>query len=237
LKKEVLDYFKSKNDEGNNTIYGRQGLNTYMYKNKNVVFYGLPKIYKSALERAYNGNILDEVKEGYKDLSTIRSDDVGFVNTEYDAAGKEVFKIPLHFRDGKGDNKMKAKDQSLDLFTIFRLEAKNINRYKNRREVELEFSTLLDVAYYKPIYLQKGSQNSKNVNTGKFEFTENAANSNMYKMLKNLNEQQFYDVLNKNGVKVPIFGMDANKVTSKITGLASFLSLTLNMGQGVANIK
>jgi len=236
IEKEVLDYFKSKNDEGNNTIYGRQGLNTYMYKNKNVVFYGLPKIYKSALERAYNGNILDEVKEGYKDLSTIRSDDVGFVNTEYDAAGKEVFKIPLHFRDGTGDNKMKAKDQSLDLFTIFRLEAKNINRYKNRREVELEFSTLLDVAYYKPIYLQKGSQNSKNVNTGKFEFTENAANSNMYKMLKNLNEQQFYDVLNKNGVKVPIVNLDANKVASKITGLASFVSLPLNLGQGFANV-
>jgi hypothetical protein len=129
---------------------------------------------------------------------------------------------------------MDPKDISLDLFTSYRLEAKNLSRYKVKSQLELEFSSFIDVAAYKPIYLRSGSQRHQNPKTGEFEYTNNSLDSNMYKALNNMYEQQFYDVLNKNGAKLG--KLDANKLASNINGIAAFLSLTFNLGQGVANI-
>lgn len=228
---EMLDFFKQIIEDSHKTTYGQKSLKRFA---NGMHFYELPKIRKSKLERMLDGSLISKsnLKETWEDLTKINPDDVGYVNSKIDAEGNPILEIPIHYRDTY-QHRMDPKHQSLDLFSIFRLERKNSRRYEVKKNAEMEINTLLDVARSKPVYTKKGNKTIHNKELGTFNY-DLGSESNIYKMLNNMVEQQFYDIANNNGIQ--FFGKDANKLASYVTGLSSFLSLTFNVGQGVANI-
>ena len=232
VEKKVLNFFGEIIENSHKVTFGNKSLKKFA--GEGIYFYELPKIMKSNLERALDGSLisLSNLKETKNRLKNIQPDEVGYVNSKLDGEGNPLYEIPIHYRDSF-EYPMDPKQQSMDLFSIFRLEKKNANRYEVKQEAEIDISTFVDVVAHKPIYTTLGNKKMHNKDTGSFNY-QYGVNNNIYKMLINMMEQQFYSISNKNGVTIA--GVDANKLANYATGLSSFLSLTFNIGQGVANI-
>ena len=117
---------------------------------------------------------------------------------------------------------------------IYRLEYKNTNTYKIRRNVEMELNMLLDIVKNKPFYDRSGTRYNVKRTTNKINIKPDGENTNVYKMMRNMLESKYYDILKKGDVKVN--NVDANKIVSFINGVSAFFSLTFNVASGVANV-
>lgn len=225
--KAAIEHYKSIIDQGHK-VNARESLKTYGY---GAFFYELPKITKSGLERTYAGDIKGALKEQWDYLSKTRADDIEYTNESVDLSGKTIRELKMHYRDRYGvfDN----KSQSIDLANIFRLERKNVNIFKLRREREMEFSFLIDIAKNQKFYQRNGNLLQRALNKEKLHINTNE-NSNLVQNLKNMMDYRFYDISIKNNKK---WGpVDANKATNYVNGLTAFMALSFNFASGTANV-
>jgi len=225
---KVRDFFEGILETSSKNTYSQDSLITYSYGTK---FYELPKITKSDTERIWTDLNVDIVKDKWTDLTTVRPDDVGYSSKNTDLENNEINKLRIHYRDrgGKFDN----KQQSLDLMTVMRLEYKNGNMYKVRKDTELELKFLLDIAKNKKYYQKEGTQKVLNLRSKKLNIVE-GKDTNTFKMMSNIMESRFYDMMNKNSVKLG--SVDLNKAVQFINNTSGFLTLSLNIASGTANV-
>lgn len=224
---KVKDFFIDIINTSMENTYGVDPLITFSHGAR---FYELPKITKSDKERAFEGNVKGILSDKYKDLTELRSDDVNYVERYVDQNNEVIKKLRIHYRN-KGN--FDPKDQSLDLFSIFRLEYKNTNRYKHRKEYETELNFLLDIAKNKTYYQREGTRLVYKKNTKKYNEIA-GKESNTYKMLSNMLESRFYDINKRHNLKMG--SVDVNKAISFINKGSSALALSLNYASGTANV-
>jgi len=227
--KEIRDFFINIEEVSAKITFNRNSL-IRKIKGQDVSFYSLPKISKSLMERIYDGSVSNEYSEFKKDMTEIRPDDFGYVKEAVDGELQPLNTIPIHYR-----GKLSPKEQSIDLFNMFRLEFKNTNSYKLRHEFETEISIFKSIADNKSIKATKGGGINKQINTytNKALIKENEG-GNISKTVNFMIEQQFYDIMNKQGLKMGKY--DMNKVVSKVNNLNSFLSLSANTAASTANV-
>ena len=225
---KVLNFFVELTEENNKFYNGGNKLVKYQFKTK---FYELPKITKSDTERVWNGGVAGIAKDKYAELTEVRPDDIGFTTEFTNVANKRVYRLKEHFRDpaGKFDN----ASQSLDMMTNMRLDYQAANANRIRKESEPILKMLVDLAKSKDYYEKSGTRDVVNSSTGKLK-TYKGVNSNTFKFAENMLETKFYDQLNKNNVK---WGkVDANKAVKFFNSATAFMTLSMNIASGTANV-
>jgi hypothetical protein len=233
---KVLDFFKGILDESGKVTNGKsQNLIKYSYSiNKNKVkeytmFYELPKINKSDAERVWGDGFSGIIKDKIDDLKEIRPDDVGYDTRERGVDGRAISRLKVHFRSNNFDH----KNQSMDLMNVFRLEYKNTNRYKIRKDAELELGLLLDVAKEKEYLERSGTRYKVKANTGKVNLIKGHS-TQTFQMMTNMMESKFYDIMKKSDSKIA--GKDLNKIVGYINNISSTFALSLNVASATANV-
>lgn len=225
--RKVLDFFIETTDQSHKDTYGKDSLIKYSYGTK---FYELPKITKSDAERIWSGGSKDILSDKWKDLTEIRPDDIGYSTIETDMNNNPIYSLKIHYRDS--NNKLENKNQSLDLFNVYRMEYKNGSAYKHRSKVETDLNFLMDVAKNQKYYEVKGTQNVINKRNQKSNLLEK--DSNTVKMMQNMMETKFYDIMNITGTKIG--SVDMNKAVGFVNSASAFLTLSLNIASGTANV-
>lgn len=225
---EVLNYFKKIIDDGAKKTFYHDTLTT---KRFGAVFYELPKITKTDAERIWTGETSGMIKDKWQNLTQTRPDDIGYVTKQTDYEGKVINEIPVHYRDKY--NNFDHSMQSLDLFNIFKLEYQNTNAYKYKTSFKNDLQYLIDVAENKSYYRLAGTTIVKSTKTEQQDIKP-GLESNTVKMMKNMMESKFYDIMRINGVKLN--SVDVNKIVDYMNGGTAFLGLSLNVASGTANI-
>tara|TARA_R110000822_G_scaffold302649_2_gene426997 strand:- start:42352 stop:46671 length:4320 start_codon:yes stop_codon:yes gene_type:complete len=230
IEQEVLDFFKELQDDIlNMTQPGEAGSNVkHAYKGK---FYELPKVTKTDTERFFGGDIKGMAQDKIKDLAKLRPDDFGYSERFTDLSGRQIRALKLWYRDPSGtfDN----TDQSLDLMGIMRMDFVNASAHQIRGEFEQELNFLLDIAQTKEYYSKEGTIPVVSKLFKKYDVIS-GENSNTVKMMNNMLESKFYDILNKGGYRIG--SVDANKAVTFINNASAFLTLSLNLASGTANV-
>lgn len=227
--KELLKLFRSVTDKGHEITFGKNSLKEYTFKTQ---FYELPKITKSSLERIYEGDIKGIFIDKIDDLTKTRADDIEFVNKNINLNNKEVRKLRLAYRTYPGVE-FDSSDQSLDLMTMYRLEFKNTNRFNVRRKAETELNFLVDIAEDSEYYRKEGSRVVTRAKDGKAAASKNP-NSPAVQMMKNMLETRLYDIGQANNVTWG--SVDMNKAVKFLNSSSAFLTLSLNLASGTANV-
>jgi len=218
-------------DTGNSVTYGKSSLKKFLFKTH---FYELPKITKGDVERMWTGDIKGIIQDKKDYLTLDRADDVDYINKNVDLANKAINTLKVAYREYKSQGIVfDPKDQSMDLMTIFRLEYKNINRYKHRKAVEIELNFLTDIAENASYNEKEGSKAVVRQKDGKLVAAKNT-NSNTKQMMVNMLESRFYDIGNKQQIKLGKY--DLNKAVGFINSSSAFLTLSLNIASGTANV-
>lgn len=193
--------------------------------------YKLPSVTKSDLERVFEGNTTGMVKDKWKDLTAVRPDDIGYHNTYNGMDGNPIYNIRVHLR-----GKLDPSQQSLDLFTLMRLEYKNSINFKEKHRKEVELNTLVQVAKEKEFYASTGTRIpliGVNFKWNK-RTTVDGKDSQTYRRLVSLLERNVYDIMHKNAGKLgPI---DTNKGIRFVNGWTAAVGMTWNEVSGVANV-
>lgn len=196
-----------------------------------VTYYNLPTVTKSNEERIIEGNLKGIVKDTWKDLTDIRPDDIGYEEQRLDSKGNSIHMLRVHYR---GD--ISPDQQSLDLFTINRLNRINGINYKEKQAISLQVEAIKMVAKNKEYYnktsggisiLNKYAKREK-------ESTKRGVDSNEYQMISNLIEKNIYDLFHITYGKVG--PLDINKVISTTNGWVSSVGLSLNTFSAAANV-
>lgn len=223
--KKMLKLFTDLTNRSNTAIYNKSSLITRF---NGAAFYSLPKVTKSQAERMWTGKLGGVATDMWKDLTTVRADDIGFREVNTDGAGNEIKEIPIHYR-----GKLEPNQQSLDLFSIYRLEFKNGVNFRIRTEMEFELGSLVAISKGKKYYKTQGTRRRVDRKTGLLD-TKEGHDSETYKMMQNMLETKLYDMLHKTGNKIG--KVDLNKAVGFVNGITSFLGMTLNIASGTANI-
>jgi hypothetical protein len=227
---KVLDFFRTQTKSNHELNYkGKGGLYSTFF---GAEYYKLPSKTKSAKERTLEGDFKGQVKDAWTDLKETKVDDINY-GQAFDNRGEELKRVQINFR-----GKLESKDQSLDLFTVYRAEEANAISFKHRSANENKLKLFLDIAkekQYKKKSLTSGKW-AKNI-FSKEEVqgqTFSGEFSNEAEKIKGILETALYDVTSYNEEK--LFGsLDANKLTSRINGAAAFVGMTLNIGSGFVN--
>ena len=74
-------------------------------------------------------NLKDTLSQKLSELTSWRPEEIEQYERQFNALGEEINSIPVLFR-----NKIKPEEQSLDIFTLIRLEKYNQINYKNKEE-------------------------------------------------------------------------------------------------------
>ena len=236
VERKTLKFFIDLLEEIQGMTHPNKAENTikYSYHDKNgnnIKFYELPKITKTDAERFWTGDGLSIITDKVTDLKKTRPDDIGYRTKHTDLAGREIKSLKLWYRDPAG--MFSNKDQSLDLMTVMRLDYINAATYQTRGESEQELHFLIDIARQKGFEPREGTSKTRNNWNKKYRVIE-GDKSNVYKMMNNMMESRFYDNMNKNNIKLG--KADLNKVVSFINNASAFLTLSLNLASGTANV-
>ena len=228
--KEVLDFFINLTEDIRKATYPTNPENNIKYS-FGAKFFELPKITKKDSERLWTGDGIGIVTDKIRDIKNVRPDDIGYRTEHTDLTGRKINSLKLWYRDPT--NTFKNSDQSLDLMTIMRMDYINAITYQIRGESEQELNFLLDIAKNKSYYQKGGTLKLRN-NWNKKYRTVEGVDSQVYKMMSNMLESRFYDTMNKNNIKIA--GADLNKVFSFVNNASAFLTLSLNIASGTANV-
>lgn len=227
IEKEVVEKFKEIQDYVDYSTYKKQ---SKILKINGIKYYELPSISKSDLERVLEGDIKGIIKDKWTDLTTIKSDDVEFrykTDNEYNI----LYNVPVRYR-----GKIDYKDQSLDLFTIYRLEYLNGVNYKVKTKAENDLTTILDIAKSKDYYRTQGNKEFvKSIFNKRNDISLiKGADSNTVKRLQSLLEKNIYDIGNHYAGKIG--SVDVNKAISFANSAIAAIGLNLNRYAATANV-
>lgn len=227
---KVLNFFIKLTKENDKTIYnGKGGLSSTFF---GAEYYKLPSKTKSNKERTFEGDIKGQLKDAVSDLTETKVDDINY-GQAFDSKGEELRRIKINFR-----GKLDSKDQSLDLFSVYRAEQSNAISYKYRSKNETKLKLFLDIAkdkQYKRKSLLDGKW-AKNI-FAKEEVKGQLFSgefSNEVEKIKGILETALYDVTSYDEQKL-LGKLDANKLTSKVNGIAATIGMTLNIGSSTVN--
>jgi hypothetical protein len=228
VEKEILDYFIETTKLVDEQTYGIQSL---IVDVKGATFYTLPAVTKSDLERVVDGNAKGLIKDKLKDIGSIRPDDIGYDKKNLNSKGEIVRYQRVHYR-----GKLSSDQQSLDLFTVNRLNRVNGLNYKEKNAIVLQVEAIKLIAKNKEYFLKNpGGKNIHNMySTREKEGTQRGNKSNEFKMIDNMIEKNIYDILHITYGNVgPI---DLNKAISITNGWVASVGLSLNAFSAGANI-
>ena len=195
-------------------------------------YYQLPSKTKIAKERTYEGDIKGQIKDKYTDLTQTKVDDIHY-GQAFDSRGDELKRIQINYR-----GKIDSKDQSLDLFSIYRNEGVNAITFKNRSSNENKLKLFLDISRdkdYKRIS-SKTNKWAKNV-FGLAEVagqTKSGSESNELAKIKGILETALYDTTSYES-NIGLGKFDGNKLASLGNSGAAFIGMTLNIGSATVN--
>jgi len=226
--KNVLDLFTDIITLSHKQTYGQQSLITFSYGTR---FFELPKVTKSDLERLWTGKVGGIIKDKVDNFTKTRPDDVGYTVRKTGLDNQQIYQLKVHYRDvtGEFDN----KQQSLDLMSIMRLEFKNGNMYNIRKKAEMDLTFLLDIAKDKDYYEKTGTTKIVNWRDHKLNIVS-GRETNTVKVMTNMLESRFYDIMNHTDTKVNT--VDMNKVVGAINRFSALFTLTFNVASGTANV-
>jgi len=231
VNKALLDYFKSETDHNNTTIYNNHvSLVKSVYGAK---FYKIPSVTKSNLERTLEGDIKGQLKDKWTDLTDVKVDDINY-GEAVDSKNKEKRTVKIGYR-----GKLESKDQSLDLFTVYRKEALNAINYNEKKSNEIKLKLFVDIASskeYKKRSIQTGKWLQNKYATHAPGATFSGEFSQELKKIEGLLETHLYDVLSYSGGKIFGSKVEASKMASMVNGFAANIAMTANLGSGVVNI-
>jgi len=228
--REVLEEFQSIINDSHKATFGISSLKKYY---KGVNYLSLPSITKSDLERVVSGDVKGTIKDKVTDLTKIKTDDIGFDYAEknIDLAGNPIYNIRVLYR-----GQIDGKNQSLDLFTMMRLEFINGVNYDEKHQKEMELAAIVEIAKDKDYYRTEGIRLpiiNKYANRNKLS-TKEGIDSNTYKRLLSLMESNIYNISHKYSGKLgPV---DINKAIKVTNGLTAQISLALNPFSATANV-
>lgn len=230
LELKVLNKFKEIAETTNKQTFG---FNTLIkqdeYGNK---YYQLPSVTKSDLERALVGDVKGIVKDKWDELK-IQTDDVEYAQSEQvDEKGNPLRFVRVHYR-----GRLPKEKQSLDLFSLFRLEEKNGINYEEKNNSEMYLETLVEISKNKTYYSALPNRTnifSKNRNRNNLVTKSSPGTSNTYKKLLGLIESNVYDVMHKEGLKVN--KIDSNKIIKAINGWTAAVGMTFNEVTAATNV-
>jgi hypothetical protein len=228
---EVLNFFKGLIDETSKMTYNIQSLKKF---DNDVVYYKLPVVTKSDLERILQGDMTGIVKDKWKDLTEIRPDEEGYeyANVEnIDMAGNPMYNIRILYRGN-----IPGKDQSLDLFTIMRMEYLNAVNFQVKTEREMELNALVEIAKDKKFYRTTGMRSRilSRFSTRNRASTIKGSESNTYKKMKSMMEMNIYNMMRHNASK---WGqVDVNKAVSFLNAWLAHAGLDMNRHAATANV-
>ena len=228
--KEIRDFFIATSQEIRKMTFPSEAENNIKYAYK-AQFYELPKITKSDTERFFSGDIKGMAKDKVTELAKFRPDDYGYVERITDLSGRRMRALKLWYRDPS--DSFDNKDQSLDLMGIMRMDYIQANAHQIRGQYEHEVKFILDIARNKDYYNKEGTVPVVSKLFNKYDINS-GADSNTVKFLNNMVESKFYDILNKGSVRIG--QVDANKAVTFINNASAFLTLSLNLASGTANV-
>jgi hypothetical protein len=228
IEKEVLNHFIN---DTKTTDVQTNSIQSLIQPFIGINYYNLPSVTKSDVERTIEGNLKGIVKDKIKDLTEIRPDDIGYVKQRLDSKGNSVNMLRVHYR---GD--ISPDQQSLDLFTINRLNRINGINYKEKQAISLQVEAIKMVAKNKEYYNKTvgGISILNKFAKREQESTKRGIDSNEYQMINNLIEKNIYDLFNITYGKLG--PLDINKVISTTNGWVSSVGLSLNAFSAAANI-
>lgn len=226
---KALDFFRTQTKNNHELNYkGRGGLYSTFF---GAEYYKLPSKTKGDRERTLEGDIKGQIKDKWTDLKETKVDDINY-GEAFDSKGGQLQRVKINFR-----GKLESKDQSLDLFTVYRAEEANAISFKHRSANENKLKLFLDIAKNKDYKVKSLSTSKWALNffakKGVQGQTFSGEQSNEYAKIKGILETALYDITSYSEVKLA--GMDVNKITSKVNGAAAFIGMTLNIGSGAVN--
>lgn len=233
IEKKVLDEFKNITLDSNKKTNGKNSLIRRIKNNgKGIEFYRLPSMTKSDFERTLELDTKGLVKDKITDLTTIKPDDIGFSREAVNNKGEELRHVRVHYRGNIDTNQ-----QSLDLFTMYRLEYLNGLNYSEKTKEENNLLLLKDISRNKQ-YIKKSARTGKalvNVfsNREATVLTEGQF-SNEFARIEGLLESNLYDIMNKHAGT--ILGADVNKLVRSVNGISASIAMSLNLASGTANV-
>lgn len=233
---DVLELFKSITQTSSTNTLGINSLVRSVGFVPNTLFYKLPSLTKSDLERIIGQKgkgVAGIIKDKYTDLTTTRPDDIGYEQVKATASGELIRDVPIHFR-----GKIDPKNQSLDLFTMFKMEAQNGIAFKHRKNKEMFLEMIIDIASNKDYYQTKGLSFVPLLNRfakrNKDLALKGNENTKVIKKLKGIMDSQLYDITKKHQGK---FGKyDIQKMVGFINGYTGMLGMSLNYHSALVNL-
>jgi hypothetical protein len=226
--KEVLNYFIETIKKTDEQTHGIQSLVSEFV---GAIYYDLPAVTKSDEERVIEGNLKGILKDKIKDLTEIRPDDIGYQEQRLDSKGNSIHYLRVHYR-----GKLSSDQQSLDLFTINRLNRINGINYQEKEAIAIKVEAIKMIAKNKEYYIKtKGGESILNKYATRVkEATTSNGTSNEAKMIENIIEKNLYDILH---VQYDKLGpLDVNKAISTANGWIASVGLSLNTFSAAANI-
>lgn len=234
----LLDDIKEADEDTN-------GINSLIKRPNNrfgTEFIKLPSILKKDIERMAQGDVKGLVTDKFKDAFKVREDDfeteegqgrsaADVLKVFADVANREKLRVPIPFR-----NRLKAKDQSLDLHSIVLANSIQAKNYKEKKEIEAQLLVLVDVMNQRYNEKFTGAQNLRNIH-GSFEDKEVPIHKsrnqvpNDAKALMSIIENRLYGIKNKDAGEVA--GMNVQKMTQnwlKYSGTLSLVGNVMNSG-------
>ena len=236
VEKDALELFKTISSDSNENTLGINTLSRSVGFIPDTMFYKLPSITKSDLERVLGGGVTSVsgiIKDKISDLTTIRPDDIGYESVKATAGGQVIKDIPIHFR-----GKIDPSNQSLDLFSLYKMEAQNSISFKHRKKKEMFLEMMIDIASNKDYYQTKGLSFTPLLNRfakrNKDLALKGNENNKVVKKLRGIMDSQFYDITKKYQGK---FGKyDVQKMVGFINGYTGMLGMSLNYHSALVNL-
>ena len=227
----LVNYFKSETVENDKNSYnGKMSLIRGVY---GAVYYKLPSVSKSDLERTLEGDIKGQLKDKWTDLTETKADDINY-GEAVGKDNKEKRLIKIGYR-----SKVEAKNQSLDLFSVYRKEALNAINYKEKKAKENELKLFVDIAKeknYKRRSKSTGEWLKNKYSKNSPGETFGGEHSQELAKIEGLLETHLYDILSYSGEKIFGTKVEAAKAFSMVNGFAASIAMTANFGSGAVNI-
>lgn len=234
--KSTLEMFKDITQASRDNTHGINSLVKSVGYVPATFFYKLPSITKSDMERVLGGGSQAAkglIKDKITDITTVRPDDIGYEKVKATASGEVIREIPIHFR-----GQIDSSNQSLDLFSMYKMEAQNSISFKHRKNKEMFLEMIVDIATNKDYYQTKGLSFTPLLNRfakrNKDLALKGNENTKVVKKLKGLMDAQIYDITKKYQGK---FGKyDVQKMVGFINGYTGMLGMSLNYHSALVNL-
>jgi len=227
--REVIEAFRKISQDSNKSTFKIQSLiSKPLFGGR---YYSLPVATKTDLERVLEKQVVGTIKDKWYDLTKVRPDDIGYEIINTDLAGKPIYNVKIHYR-----GKLDPSQQSLDVFTLYRLEARNGISFEEKHNAETNVNMLVDISKHKEYYRSTGTRVpflNININRNK-EATKKGEESNTYKRMISLMESNIYDILYKDAGKTG--KIDNNKAVALAIGWTAKVGLWMAGVAGSVNV-